>query len=77
MSNGLVEKSVQTVKSSFYKAREEGADLYKALIIYRNTPLTRNMQSPMQILQTELPGHSYQCLTVLEDSLIWRLRSSE
>ena len=50
-SNGLVEKFVQTVKSLFYKAREEGMDLYKALMIYWNTPLTSNMQSLMQILQ--------------------------
>ena len=50
-SNGLAEKFVQTVKSLFYKAREEGVDLYKALMIYHNTPLTSNLQSPMQILQ--------------------------
>ena len=50
-SNGLAEKFVQTVKGLFYKAREEGADLYKALMIYQNTSLTTNMQSPMQILQ--------------------------
>ena len=42
---------MQTVKSLFYKAREEGADLYKALMIYCKMPLTRNLQSPMQILQ--------------------------
>ena len=76
-SNRLAEKFVQTVKSLFYKAREEGVELYKALMIYQNTPLTSNMQSLMQILQTELPGHSYQCLTVLVDSLVWRLRRSE
>ena len=35
----------------FYKAREEGADLYKALMIYCNMPLSNNLQSPMQILQ--------------------------
>ena len=50
-SNGLVEKFVQTVKSLFHKAREEGADLYKTLMIYNNTPLTSNMQSPMKMLQ--------------------------
>ena len=49
-SNGLAEKFVQTVKSLFYKAREEGPNLYKALMINHNTPLTRNLQSPMQIL---------------------------
>ena len=42
---------MQTVKSLFYKAREEGADLYKTVMIYQNTPLTSNMQSLMQILQ--------------------------
>ena len=42
---------MQTVKSLFYKAREEGADLGKTLMIYHNTPLTSNLQSPMQILQ--------------------------
>ena len=53
-SNGLAEKFVQTVKYLFYKAREEGADLYKALMIYCNTPLTSNLQSPMQILQNRV-----------------------
>ena len=38
----------------FYKAREEGADLYKALMIYHNMPLTSNLQSPMQILQNRV-----------------------
>ena len=50
-SNGLAEKFVHTVKSLFYKAKEEGADLYKSLMIYCNMPLTSNLQSPMQILQ--------------------------
>ena len=49
--NGPAEKFVQTVKNLFYKAREEGTDLYKALMIYHNMPLTCNLQSPMQILQ--------------------------
>ena len=44
-SNGLAEKYVQIVKNLFYKAEEEGKDLYKCLMVYRNTPL-----SPMQIL---------------------------
>ena len=53
-SNGLAEKFVQTVKHLFYKAKEEGADLYKALMIYHNMPLTSNLQSPMQILQNRV-----------------------
>ena len=51
-SNGLAEKFVQFVRNLFDKAREEGADLFKALMIYRNTPLSSNLQSPMQMLQS-------------------------
>ena len=51
-SNGLAEKFVQIVKNLFLKAREEGADLFKALMIYRNTSLVSNLQSPMQVLQS-------------------------
>ena len=50
-SNGLAEKYVKIVKSLFYKAKEEGKDFYKCLMIYHNTPFTGNMQLPMQILQ--------------------------
>ena len=46
-SNGVAEKFVQIVKNLFHKAREEGTDLHKALMIYRNTPLLSNLQSPM------------------------------
>ena len=49
-SNGLAEKYVQIVKNLFYKAKEEGKDLYKCLMVYCNTPLSSNLQSPMQIL---------------------------
>ena len=38
-SNGLAEKYVQIVKCLSYKAKEEGKDLYKCLMIYHNTPL--------------------------------------
>ena len=43
-SNGPVEKYVQIVKSLFYKAKEEGKDLFKCLVIYLNTPLTGSLQ---------------------------------
>ena len=46
-SNGLAEKYVQIVENLFYKAKEEGTDLYKSLMIYRNTPLSHKLQSPM------------------------------
>ena len=62
-SNGLAEKYVQIVKNLFYKAKEEGTNLCKSLMIYRNTSLSHMLQSPMQILQsqaarTELPMSS-------------------
>ena len=52
-SNVLAEKYVQIVKNLFYKAKEEGTDLHKSLMIYRNTPLLHNLQSLMQILQSQ------------------------
>ena len=51
-SNSLAEKYVQIVKNVFYKSQEEGTDLYKSLMIYRNNPLSNELQSPMQILQS-------------------------
>ena len=50
--NGLAEKFMQIVKNLFHKAREEGTDLHKALMIYRNTSLPSNLQSPMQMLES-------------------------
>ena len=50
--NSLAENYVQIVKNLFYKAQEEGTDLYKSLMIYRNTPISNRLQSPMQILQS-------------------------
>ena len=50
-SNGLAEKFVQIVKNLFYKAKEEGVDIKKYLMIYHNTPLTCTSKSPMQMLQ--------------------------
>ena len=50
-SNGLVEKFVQIMKNLFYKVKEEGANINKYLMIYRNTPLASTSKSPMQMLQ--------------------------
>ena len=52
-SNDLAEKYVQIVKNLFYKAQEQGTDLYKSLMIYRNTLISNRLQSPMQILQSQ------------------------
>ena len=59
-SNGLAEKYVGIIKTLFHKAKEEGQSPYTALMVYRNTPLNRTLQPPMQILQgrqacTDLP----------------------
>ena len=51
-SNGLAEKYVQIIKNLFYKVKEEGQDLHKCLMIYRNTPPSSHLQSPMQILSS-------------------------
>ena len=48
-SNGLAEKYVQIVRNLFHKVKEEGQDLHKCLMVYRNTPLSSQLQSPMQI----------------------------
>ena len=46
----LAEKYMQIVKNLFYKAKEEGKDLLKCLMVYHNTPLSDSPCSPMQIL---------------------------
>ena len=51
-SNGLAEKYVQIIKTLFYKVKEEGQDLHKCLMVYRNIPLSSQLQSPMQILSS-------------------------
>ena len=53
-SNGLAEKYVQIMKNLFYKAKEEGANIDKYLMIYCNTPLANTLKSPMQMLQQRL-----------------------
>ena len=50
-SSELAEKYVQIMKSLFHKAKREGNDLFKCLMIYHNTPLSGSLQSLMQILQ--------------------------
>ena len=49
-----MEKFVQIVKNLFHKAKEEGADIDKYLMIYHNTPLASTSKSPMQMLQQRL-----------------------
>ena len=51
-SNELAEGYIQIVKNLFHKAKEAGKDMFECIMIYYNTPLSSNLQSPMQILQS-------------------------
>ena len=62
-SNGLAEKYVQIVKNLFHKAKEEGKDLQKCLMMYRNTPLSSTLQSPMQMLSNRTTRSDLPLLT--------------
>ena len=53
-SNGMAERSIQTVKSLFKKADEEGKDEYMALLQYRNTPIAGCDYSPAQLLMNRM-----------------------
>ncbi|VDH88954.1 Hypothetical predicted protein [Mytilus galloprovincialis] len=59
-SNGLAERTVQTVKQLLKKADYEGKDPYMSILNFRNTPLDSDMPSPSQLLmgrrcKTKLP----------------------
>ena len=68
-SNGQAEKFVQIVKNIFYKAKDEGTDIHKCLMIYHNTPLASTSKLPMQMLQQRSEDHNYQCWKQHEDNL--------
>ena len=51
-SNGLVERNVQTIKSLFKKACDEGSDEEMALLEFCNTPVTGVEESPAQLLMS-------------------------
>ena len=50
-SNGLAEKFIQIVKNLFHKAKDEGTDIHKCLMVYCNTPLASTSKLPRQMLQ--------------------------
>lgn len=49
-SNGMAERTVQTIKQLFRKAEHSGDDPYVALLNYRNTPITDLDLSPAELL---------------------------
>ena len=53
-SNGMAERSIQTVKNLFKKAHTEGKDEHMALLEYRNTPISGCDSSPAQLLMNRM-----------------------
>lgn len=49
-SDGLAERTIQTVQRILYKAYEDGKDESIALLEYRNTPISDCDYSPAQLL---------------------------
>ena len=60
--NSMAERFVQTIKSSLTKTMEGGEDIDLALLTYKTTPLSHNLPSPAELLnsrkyKTLLPTH--------------------
>ena len=51
-SNGMAERFVQTMKSSLIKTMEGGEDIDLALLTYKTTPLSHNLPSPAELLNS-------------------------
>lgn len=49
-SNGMAERYVQTIKQFMKKCEASGNDIYRSLLVYRETPLTGCMYSPAEML---------------------------
>ena len=49
-SNGFIEKTVQTVKKLFTKAKESGGDPHLVMLCLRTTPIDHNLPSPCELL---------------------------
>ena len=65
-SNGMAEKTVQTVKSLLKKEHSAKQDPYLALLEYRNTPMSDHLGSPVQ----RLMGHRTKTLLPTSNSLL-------
>lgn len=49
-SNGMVERTIQTIKNIFKKSFHSKTDPFLALLELRNTPIYNNMYSPSQVI---------------------------
>ena len=60
-SNGLIERTVQTVKMCMKKAKESKTDIDMALLCLRTTPIDHKLPSPAELLYNrEIEGISQQ-----------------
>ena len=50
----IAEKFIQIVKNLFYKAKDEGTDIHKYLMIYHNTPLASTSKSSYADVATKI-----------------------
>ncbi|KAF0747865.1 Uncharacterized protein FWK35_00020961 [Aphis craccivora] len=62
-SNGMIERYIQTLKKMLVKAEEDNKDIYLALLEYRNTPISKDLASPAEILM----GRKINGLLPIED----------
>ena len=51
-SNGFAERMVQTAKKRMKKCEEDESDPFLATLEYRNTPISTEIGSPAQLLQS-------------------------
>ena len=49
-SNGFIERTVQTIKRMFTKAKETNSDPHLAMLCLRTTPVDHNLPSPSELL---------------------------
>ena len=49
-SNGFIERTVQTIKRMFTKAKETGSDPHLAMLCLRTIPVDHNLPSPSELL---------------------------
>jgi hypothetical protein len=77
-SNGMAEKTVQTIKRLLTKASLSGIDPYIALLEYRNTPVSGMSLSPAQMLMSRrLRGKLPTTASMLKPKVVnakWQLK---
>ena len=64
-ANGFIERTLQTVKRLFTKARESGSDPHLAMLCLRSTPIDHHTPSPGELLN----GRRYKANIPVESTL--------